>query len=247
MNPPTSIEWQTRTVPASLEDREIHVWYLPLKLSEPDQIRFGAMLDEDESQRAGRLAFPHLRERYIAAHGVMRWLLGRYLGRDPQSLRFTKGPHGKPYLKDVSLQFNLSHSDQHALLAVTRLAEVGIDIEGLERKVEVDGIAKRFFSEAEAQELFELSGSDRRMGFLNLWTRKEAWLKATGIGISEGLNQVEFNCRPGETARLLRIKGDSSEAASWTILSFDTPAESFKGALAVRDNPGRVTFHRVAG
>ncbi len=122
---------------------------------------------------------------------------------------------------------------------MTRAGEVGVDIESIDRQVDRAGIAGRFFSRAEADELASLPPDLQPEAFCNLWTRKEAWLKATGVGISEGLNQVEFNCRPGESARLLRINGDERAAAVWFLQSLRPPGEH-GGAVAVQANDVKV-------
>ncbi len=202
------------------------------------------MLAPSEREQAGKFAFPHLRERYIAAHATMRRLLGGYLHADPASLVFEISSRGKPFLAGHPLHFNLSHTEDQGLLAVTRVGEVGVDIERLNRKLDRPGIAQRFFSKAEAAALASLPEAQQAEGFCNLWTRKEAWLKATGVGISEGLHKVEFNCQPGEPARLLRIDGDESAAAGWLVQSFRPPGECV-GALVLRAATANVHYFQL--
>jgi 4'-phosphopantetheinyl transferase len=237
-----SPHWQPATTPPELGDDEIHIWYLPLSITGDRLEQFLGVLSIEETERAAKFAFPYLRQRYTAAHGMLRLILGSVLNRDPTELSFRNGDHGKPFLVEEDLQFNLSHSSEHGLLAVTPRTEIGVDIEGMSRKVDTGGIAERFFSEREAGELFSLEDEHQRHGFFNLWTRKEAWLKATGIGITEGLNKVEFNCRPGEPARLLRINGQTEEAANWHINTFSTPANEFIGSVAIKAKPGGFQF-----
>jgi len=236
-----SIPWKKQSVPPELGDDEVHVWFFPLQLPSQKAERWVKLLAPDESERANRFAFPHLRERYIAAHGMTRLLLGDYLRSDPASLRFEISARGKPSLAGDPIHFNLSHTQDAGLLAVTRLGEIGVDIERLDRKIDRHGIAERFFSKAEAAELGSLPGEQQPEGFFNFWTRKEAWLKATGVGISEGLNKVEFNCRPGERARLLRIDGNSDAAAEWLIESFRPPGDHL-GAIALKAGSARVNY-----
>jgi len=234
--------WQSATTPPELGDRDVHVWHLPLSINDMRLEQCLQVLAMEETERAAKFAFPYLRQRYIAAHGMLRLILGGVLNRDPASLRFRTGDHGKPFLVGGRLHFNLSHSNEQGLLAVTRMTGIGVDIEGMSRKVDTRGIAERFFSESEAAELFALDDDARRHGFFNLWTRKEAWLKATGIGISEGLNKVEFNCRPGDPARLLRIHGRSEAAKRWHVRTFSTPAAGFVGSLAIEAEPETFQF-----
>jgi 4'-phosphopantetheinyl transferase len=225
--------WASQAGPPELGADEVHVWHFPLVIPPGREADWRAVLSPAERERADKFAFPHLRERYLAAHAIMRRLLGGYLCVDPASLAFEIAERGKPSLPGHPLHFNLSHTNDHGLLAVTRAGAVGVDIESIDRQVDRAGIAGRFFSRAEADELASLPPDLQPEAFCNLWTRKEAWLKATGVGISEGLNQVEFNCRPGEPARLLRIGGDEREAAGWFLHSFRPPGEHL-GAVAVR-------------
>lgn len=234
--------WQPATTPPDLGEQDIHIWYLPLSIDDDRLEQCLQVLANEETDRAAKFAFPFLRQRYIAAHGMLRLILGSLLNRDPASLSFRTGDHGKPFLIAEELQFNLSHSSGHGLLAVTCQAEIGVDIEGMSRKVDTSGIAERFFSETETGELFALNDDQQRHGFFNLWTRKEAWLKATGIGISEGLNKVEFNCRPGDPAQLLRINGEEKQAETWHIITFSTPAEEFIGSVAIEAEPSQIQF-----
>jgi 4'-phosphopantetheinyl transferase len=118
-----------------------------------------SVLGRDEHERALKFAFPYLRQRYIAAHGILRLILGSVLNRDARDLQFEFGEHGKPYLVGGGLHFNLSHSEEQGMLAVTPLGEIGVDIESMERKVEIRGIAERFFSDRESTELFELDSA----------------------------------------------------------------------------------------
>lgn len=200
------------------------------------------VLGPQEHERAAKFAFPYLRQRYIAAHGLLRLILASIVNCDARDLEFGTGEHGKPFLVGEELQFNLSHSEEQGMLAVTRLAEIGVDVESMERKVEIRGIAERFFSESESAELFELNSHEQCEGFFNLWTRKEAWLKATGIGISQGLNKIEFNCRPGDPAQLHRIEGKKAGAAGWHVQTFSTPTLGFVGSLAIEAAPAEVSF-----
>jgi len=225
--------WEAQASPPELGAEEVHVWHFPLVISAGREADWRAVLSPPERERAAKFAFPRLRERYIAAHTIMRRLLGGYLRVDPANLVFAIAGRGKPSLPGHPLHFNLSHTNDHGLLAVTRAGEVGVDIESIDRKLDRAGIAGRFFSRAEAEELASLPEEQQAEAFCNLWTRKEAWLKATGVGISEGLSQVEFNCRPGEPARLLRLDGDASGAAGWFVESFDSPGGGI-GSVVIR-------------
>lgn len=239
------IPWEPRVVPPKLGDSEVHVWYFSLRIPSGRAAGWNALLSPDEIDRAARFAFPHLRERYVAAHAILRRLLGAYLNVDPPTLRFKIAERGKPSLAGDPVHFNLSHTRDAGLFAVTRVGEIGVDMERLDRKVDRHGIAERFFSKFEAGELAALSEEDQAEGFCNLWTRKEGWLKATGVGISEGLSKIEFNCQPGEPARLLRIDGDPTKAADWLIESL-RPTLNHIGAIALRAKEAQVRVFSYA-
>jgi 4'-phosphopantetheinyl transferase len=215
-----SDSWIDPGPPPPLGEDELQVWYFPLVAPAGGLDHCLAVLSKEEKERANRFAFPHLRERYMVAHATLRRLLGDCLGASPRELKFDVADRGKPSLAGMPVHFNLSHTHDAGLVAVTKLGDVGIDIERIDRKIDRQGIADRFFSAVEAAELASLPEPEQAEGFFNLWTRKEAWLKATGVGISEGLNKVEFNCRPGEPARLLRIDGDTKPAEEWFVRTF---------------------------
>jgi 4'-phosphopantetheinyl transferase len=167
------------------------------------------------------------------------------LDADPACLDFADGPHGKPALAsafaDKGIHFNLSHSESLALIAVTRLGPVGVDLEKI-RAVRNDGeLAARFFSTHENGVFQAVPKDGQAEAFFNLWTRKEAWLKATGEGIGRLLNQVEVTFLAGEPTRLLRLPAQFGELADWTLNSFN-PARGFVAALAVRAKVVELNF-----
>lgn len=176
------------------------------------------LLSEDENARAARFVFDRDRNRFIAGRAILRRILGRYLARDPAGLRFCYNEFGKPWLtgqRAWSLHFNLSHAGGVAALAVSRLHEIGIDIE--ERKPLKEDIARRFFSAAEYGELRELSGQDYVEAFYRCWTRKEAFVKAYGAGLSLDLASFDVTLLNGEASRLLRLAGDAEAPMQWRM------------------------------
>ncbi|HAV62981.1 MAG TPA: 4'-phosphopantetheinyl transferase [Verrucomicrobiales bacterium] len=235
------VEWVPRSRPPDLEEAGVHVWHLDL--SQPDLDP--AVLSEAERERAGKFAFSHLQERYVAAHVQTRMLLGAYLSRDPAAIEYWVSVRGKPHLAGGELHFNLSHTAGHALLAVCRSAEIGVDVECVSRNLDRNGIAERFFSTSEAEALKLLPDHAQAEGFFGLWTRKEAWLKATGIGISDGLSRVEFNCDPAEAPRVVRIDGSEDSAAGWQVLSL-RPLADHIAAVAWQGPPFAVETFRFA-
>src|SRR5262249_30459782 len=145
--------------------------------------------------------------------------------------------HGKPSLTakfaDAGIHFNLAHSDDLALFAFTRAGEVGVDVEWIRPLKDMEELVARFFSARESELFRELAASERPAAFFNLWTRKEAMLKATGEGIAGSLSAIEVTLLPGEPARVMRIAGDAQAAAQWSLSEL-SPVEGFVGAVAVR-------------
>ena len=161
-------------------------------------------------------------------------MLAQYAGCDPAAFRFTYSAHGKPALAaNPNLHFNVSHSGDLALIVLARLGDIGVDVEPIRELRDASDLVKRFFSARESALFHQLPEADRPEAFFNLWTRKESWLKATGTGISGGLNQVEVSFLNGEPARVLSIAGDSREASAWTLHAVN-PAPGWAAAIAVR-------------
>jgi 4'-phosphopantetheinyl transferase len=172
----------------------VHVWRASLEAGESEVAAHEALLDEPERARARRFHFERDRRRFTLARGLLRKLAGRYLDLEPAEIQFALGPHGKPLLAapDQTLRFNLSHSGAQALFVFAPAREVGIDLEaGARLGDDWSGLARRIFSAREQAELAALPPERRRDAFLNGWTRKEAYLKATGQGLVNGLQQIE--------------------------------------------------------
>jgi 4'-phosphopantetheinyl transferase len=154
-------------------------------------------LNQEERGRAERFRFPVHRERFIRGRGMLRRLLAAYLETDPAAITFEVGEKGKPYLPGSAIHFNLSHSEGRAVLAVSRLPSIGIDIECFDRKVNVDGLSRRCFRESEISGLLELPEEEKRRAFFWIWTAKEARMKATGEGFSLEPQCIEITFENG--------------------------------------------------
>ncbi|MGE5138512.1 MAG: 4'-phosphopantetheinyl transferase family protein, partial [Rudaea sp.] len=198
--------------------------------------RFAATLSPPELERAARFHFERLRQRFIAGRGLLRALLGRYLKVEPGQIEFGYGSAGKPMLltprPEMALHFNLAHTDDLALLAFTRLGPVGVDVERVRSLDDVTGLVSRFFSAREHAAFASLPEAQQPAAFFNLWTRKEAWLKATGEGIAHSLHLVEVSFLPREPTRLLAVPEPLSQGRPWTLLDL-RPAAGFAAALAI--------------
>lgn len=189
-----------------------------------------------EQARAERFIFPKDRTHFVVARGLLRVLLGRYLQRYPQHLYFDYGPHGKPELApdtgDGSLHFNVSHSHGLALYAITRQRDIGVDVEHVRPGFAEEHIAERFFSPREVAVLRALPVALQSTAFFACWTRKEAFIKARGDGLSLPLDQFDVAFAPGKPAALLYTAWDSHEAARWTLRDL-APGVGYMGAVAV--------------
>ena len=168
-----------------LASHRVDVWRIFLDLPIASVKSIESHLSVDEAQRAARFHFSADRNRYIVAHGCLRDILARYLHCKPHQLGFSTGEYGKPALvNNEYIDFNLAHSADLALIAVTRGRKVGVDVERIRQDMELEGIARRYFSLHEVSELLALPPAQRETAFFNGWTRKEAYIKAQGLGLS---------------------------------------------------------------
>lgn len=233
-------EWRCPPVQLKLFPGETHVWRASLT---PDSLHLEALyltLSADEQARANR-TITQVRRRLIAARGLLREILGSYLGIPAGDVRFTYGPHGKPALAGNAdlplLQFNLAHSADLALYAFSLNHEVGIDIEHRRVNFDVLALAKHFFSPREASELANLPEAQHHEAFYTAWTRKEAYLKALGRGIGYGLESFSVSLRPGDAAALLDDTAQPDAPSRWRIITLD-PAPGYAAALAIDAHNG---------
>lgn len=205
----------------NLKSDEVHVWHSNLDLPTLHLDALLQTLAPDERTRAGRFHFLEDRQHFIAARGILRAILSRYLGVEPARLRFCYGEYGKPNLAEefsgAGLRFNISHSNGLALFAVTQNREIGIDVEWVRSDIEADNIASRFFSTLEVATLRSLPAHIQQVAFFNCWTRKEAYIKARGEGLSMPLDKFDVTLAPGEPAALLRTRGEPMEADRWSL------------------------------
>ncbi len=212
----------------------VHVWVANLDVPRAIRQSSAETLSRSERERAARFHFEQDRSRYIVGRGLLRTVLGQYLGISPGEVPLVYGPNGKPLLgsagERASLYFNLAHAQNLALLAVTITAEVGVDVEFVRPLRDAGELVRRFFSARENAAFEMVDTSLKPAAFFNLWTRKEAWLKATGKGIGHLLNQVEVSFLPREPAKLLSLPGDSP--SRWSLANL-APAPAFAAALAV--------------
>lgn len=191
MSPTANAEWKTAPADLSIGAGEVHLWRA--HLTETDPVALRRLLSPSECIRAERFHFDRDRDRFVAGRGLLRTILSRYLGANPQDLQFVTGPHGKPELTGpyTSLRFNLSHSDDLMLLAVTHARAIGIDLELMREDVPFETLADYYFEPEDAWSLRLLPPAQRAWKFYDMWTSTEAQLKAGGTGISQGLKVLE--------------------------------------------------------
>jgi 4'-phosphopantetheinyl transferase len=194
------------------------------------------LLSADEIARAERFRFERDRDRYVVGRASLRHLLGSYLDVSPESLRFSYSRHRKPALLEprTNLSFNLSHSDDLALYAVCLDAEIGIDVERFRPEPSRDRVPEHFFSPREIETLRSLTEAAQAAAFLKCWTRKEAFLKARGDGLTLQLDSFDVTLTDDEHPRLLRTAWDRDEAASWSLHDLTDSFPGYVASLAVR-------------
>ena len=191
-------------------------------------------LPDDERQRAGRLAFDHLRRQFVVRRSALRRLLGRYLDVDPLAIRFAYGPNGKPRLdgplSERHLHFNLSSSQNLAVIAVAHDRDLGVDVEWKREMSDADAIARRYFSAAENGALRQLAPAARHDAFFQCWTQKEACVKATGEGLARPLNSFDVAIDPDHAVHVVDL--DRRRAPDgWALRRLDV-IPGFAGAVA---------------
>jgi 4'-phosphopantetheinyl transferase len=228
--------WRLPGAALTLGNDEVHVWRAVLDHNPAQMDGVLRTLAEDERSRAERFYFQRDRERFVAARGVLRAILGLYLNRAAQSVSFRYGSHGKPALARESganaIHFNMSHSHGVALYAITRGRDIGVDLEFMRESLEVEQLEERFFSQCEIASLRALPASLRKYAFFLCWTRKEAYIKARGEGLSLPLDQFDVSLIPGEPVALLRTQADPDEAFRWSLQELSI-GPGYVSALAV--------------
>jgi 4'-phosphopantetheinyl transferase len=215
---------------------EVHVWRVPLDWP-PTRIRaLNAVLSIDEKQKADRYHFAVDRARHVVGRGVLRTILAQCMRTDAERLCFEYSAFGKPRLAagstEIPLQFNVSHSGELVLIVLTMGRAVGIDVERMRTDLEVERIAASFFSPQERLALQSLPAQLRFQAFFDCWTRKEAYIKAVGEGLTLPLDQFDVCFLPGQQPRLLATRPDPAEARRWVIQALDV-GPCYRAAVAV--------------
>ncbi|NOX37603.1 MAG: 4'-phosphopantetheinyl transferase superfamily protein [Calditrichaeota bacterium] len=229
--------WQPVEHINTLPTRSVHLWRMTVAEGQPVLTRLARLLSEDERDRARRFHFEADRQRYILGRAVLRLLLAAYLKQHPQSLRFQYNQFGKPFLhpeqNPVNIQFNLSHSGDVILLGFVNDRPVGVDVERIDSRHSGLDIARRFFSPTEYQKLSRLSGEEQVESFFRCWTRKEAFIKAHGRGLSIPLNWFDVTLLPDEPPGILTLKEELGKREEWKLIHLQ-PEKAYMAAAAVQ-------------
>jgi 4'-phosphopantetheinyl transferase len=230
------LEW-SRTVPAKLNySNEVHVWRVPLNLMTFHIQNLRKILSVDELARASRFHFERDQKRFIASRGILRNILGHYLDKKPHTICFEYTKQGKPILSSQSgcssIYFNLSHSDEFVLYAVTPDQNIGIDIECIRSDINMDQIAQSFFSQGEISSLKKAPKDLWPEVFFQYWTRKEAFLKALGEGISFPMEQCDVSLINGKVLSPVILPGNNEVSSCWYIKDL-FPGSGYAAAIAV--------------
>lgn len=226
-----------------LAHREVHVHFYSLDVESGELQRLEQLLSADELARAKRTLNRTVRNRFIAGRGILRRILARYLEKEPESVVFAEGEQGKPYLADRAehqkLRFNLTHKHERAALAVSGDCELGIDLEELRETIPFCRMAERFFLSKESEELLSLPPEQQLAAFYRCWTRKEAYLKGLGTGLTRPANSFGVSLLPGQPPILDDLQYPEL-GRKWTLHDIGVPA-GYCAALAMEGEPAALT------
>jgi 4'-phosphopantetheinyl transferase len=240
-----SIEWPSAPAGVSMQAGTVHIWAWDFECSFDELQRYIAVLSVEECARMERFHFEKDRRRFAVSHAILRILLGRYLDLPTSSISFEQNEFGKPHLVPASaagkITFNLTHTTRVGLLAIATDLVVGVDVEEM-RPID-RGLAEHYFSAQEQTVLRTLAGNDWLEGFYNCWTRKEAILKAEGVGLNASLDAFDVSLIPNARAALLGVRIDAGLTRHWHLEDL-RPASGFVGALATDAAPAGIHCYR---
>jgi 4'-phosphopantetheinyl transferase len=223
----------------ALPPDEVHLWRIDLERLAAEEARWQRILSEDELARAKRFHFSRDRQKFSATRALLRTILGKYVGCRPETIVFRYSQKDKPLLQSSPgaspVEFNVSHSGSRALLAFARGREVGVDIELVRSNLDYESLARRYFSLAEQKQLAAIEAPEKCKGFFRCWTRKEAYIKANGAGLSLPLDGFDVSLKAGEQNALLATRPDGGESARWSLREIEI-GDGYEAALCVKGN-----------
>lgn len=224
--------WNAKFEKNFLSNDSIQIWKITLPFDNKIINRLMINLSDDEIEKSSKFYFKFDSDTYISSRGVLRELISTYLKIPPKTIYFNYNQYGKPYLKDSTLQFNISHSRNCILLAFTYDSPIGVDVEYCKMDVDFLAIAQDFFSNEEYKKLLSLPLDEKKLGFYRCWTRKEAILKAMGTGLSFSTKQIEVTLLPFEEVDIVNLDHNIPWEVSWDLLEI-FPQKDYIGAVAV--------------
>jgi 4'-phosphopantetheinyl transferase len=233
-----NLVWTKPPVTLNLERDEIHVWRAALNQPAVAIDRLCSFLTSDELDRMKRYSSSTTRVRFAVGRGVLRAILSRYIRMSPEQIHFSYGFYGKPFLampqqeEAQSLDFNLSHSSDLALIAVAHSRKVGVDVERLQPELAYERLARRFFTPSEQRVIFAKPSGLQLYAFYQIWTRKEAFLKAKGEGLSQPMEEFEVDLLSEQGVNIVGRNHLHNLIEGWSLLPL-TPGPSYVAALAV--------------
>lgn len=229
-----------------VRNREVHVWHMELAAPGHVVVRARRLLAPDEMERAIRFRDGPLRDAFVLARAGLRAVLARYAGVAASRIEFELGAAGKPSLRLVSsiLRFNVSHTSAIAAYAVTLDASVGVDVERMRSRPDYLALAERFFCTEECADLRQLPDAQREAGFYECWVRKEAFVKAVGLGLTLPLDSFRVTLRPEDPPAVRVPAGGPGASGIWTMHAY-RPVPDHAGAVAWQGGYRRVRVCRV--
>lgn len=244
------IQWEVPPETLQLAPHEIHVWCADITAHAFPLESFAMLLAPDERTRAARFRFAKDQQQFTIARALLRILLGRYLYTPPAALRFGYGAQGKPWLMEAGnaaqgLRFNLAHSGELILYAVRKEREVGIDVEFMRAETSYETIAEQFFAPAEVNALRALPFAEQPQAFFNIWTRKEAFIKARGDGLSFPLNGFAVS-HESQAPVTLEVYPFPRESKRWKLYHL-YPKAQYAGALAAEGEQHALRYYSTHG
>ncbi len=216
-----------------MEEEQGHIWAVQTQASLADQVKYLSLLSSHERERWRSMHRMQTRTTFLTTRGALRCLLGRYLNRPPEDLQFRYGARGKPHLANDGMRtihFNVSHSQGLAVIAISRSSALGVDVEKYRSNLQFTGIARRFFSATENRALETLPEAKRIKAFFDCWTCKEAYTKATGLGLATPLDQISVSLRHDTSPQLIATPEGSGLKGEWQLRAL-YPTPKYASAL----------------
>jgi 4'-phosphopantetheinyl transferase len=242
------VNWRLSPKSYRLSRRTVHVWRLIFNQLTDNLEFFTKTLSPNERDRADRFRFEKDKAHFIVFTGALKTIIGRYLNCDPRRIQFQYSEFGKPYLManhdGDAFFFNMAHSNHLAVIGFGRILQIGIDIEFIRPIPDIDEIGKRIFSPNEYKKYHSLPENQKQTAFFNCWTRKEAFIKAIGKGLSFPLDRFSVSFAPGNSCRIIDIDGDTEKASKWSLVHF-IPAKNYSAALALNDRVIKIGYYTL--